>query len=512
MQHDDSHDEVARRLSRRAALQLGAGVGAAAVAAPYVAHLGVSRAVDLGDAHPVFAPVHNWPVPPIVTRQKWGANEALRRVGQIYDTAVTKIVVHHTGTPNDVTNYPGLCRGILANETGGEYIDIAYNWLIDPNGNIYEGRWAQTYAAGAAHTGEHNDANVRGAHAIYHNSNTIGVALMGTYDTLNPPPAMIGALVTLLAWKCARWGIDPLGRGIFHASNGAVENLFNICGHRDTSATDCPGQRTEPMLPSIRTQVAARISGTGYWIATSLSQVMAFGGASVVNSAGFTLTRPIVGIAGQPSATGYWLFSGDGGVYSFGSAGFHGSMGGSGLSAPMVGMASTPSGRGYWLVGGDGGIFSFGDARFFGSTGALHLNAPVLGMTPTKSGRGYWLYARDGGIFSFGDARFYGSTGNIRLNQPVVSMAARPQGDGYWIIARDGGLFAFGAAGYHGSGATRAATSPYVGMLASTTGLGYAMLQADGRLSAFGDAPNLGDLAGRTFGQAVGVTGKLKPV
>ncbi len=40
VQHDDSHDAVSRRLSRRAALQLGAGVGATAMAAPYLAHLG----------------------------------------------------------------------------------------------------------------------------------------------------------------------------------------------------------------------------------------------------------------------------------------------------------------------------------------------------------------------------------------------------------------------------------------------------------------------------------------
>ena len=520
MQHDDGHDEVARRLTRRAALQLGAGVGAAAVVAPYVAHRAVDRSgdrsgdrvVDLGDARPLFAPVHNWPVPPIVTRAQWGADEGLRRAGQIYDTSVTKMIVHHTGTPNDVTDYAGLCRGILSNETSGEYIDVAYNWLIDPNGRIYEGRWAQNYAAGLAHTGERNGANVRGAHAIFHNSNTIGVALMGTYDTMNPSAAMIEALVTLLAWKCARWGVDPLARGTFDASNGAVEKLFNICGHRDTSATDCPGQRTEPMLPSIRTQVAARISGTGYWIASNLSQVMAFGGASPVSQAGFRLSSPIVGIAGHPSGTGYWLFADDGSVYAFGGAGFHGSMSGRGLSAPIVGMAATPTGRGYWLVGGDGGIFSFGDARFFGSTGAMHLNAPVLGMTPTKSGHGYWLYARDGGIFSFGDAAFHGSTGSIRLNQPVVSMAARPQGDGYWMIARDGGLFAFGSAGFHGSGASIATSSPYVAMLPSTTGLGYVMLRADGRLSAFGDAPNLGDLSGAVFGQAVGIAGRLTPL
>ena len=195
---------------------------------------------------------------------------------------------------------------------------------------------------------------------------------------------MLDALVTLLAWKCARWGIDPLGRGAFRASNGVVENLFNICGHRDTSATDCPGQRTEPMLPTIRAKVAARLTGAGYWIATELGQVLAFGGAPPMNMSGFRLTSRIAGIAGHPSGAGYWLFADDGSVYGFGASAYHGGMHGNFLAAPIVGMAPTPSGSGYWLVGGDGGIFSFGDARFFGSTGAMRLNAPVLGMTPTQ--------------------------------------------------------------------------------------------------------------------------------
>jgi hypothetical protein len=493
-------------------------VGATAMAAPYLAHLGHPASVDnaratgIADARLMFAPVHDWPVPPIVTRAQWGANEGLRRSGQIFDSPVVKIVVHHTGTPNDITDYPGLCRGILANETSGEYIDIAYNWLIDPNGRIYEGRWAGTYEPGAAHTGERNGANVRGAHAIYHNSNTIGIALMGTYDSIDPPPAMVDALVTLLAWKCARWGIDPLGRGPYHASNGANENLFNVCGHRDTSATDCPGQRVEPMLPAIRTRVWGRLSGAGYWIATTLGQVMAFGGAPPASHSSFRLTSLIRGIAGVPSGSGYWLFSADGSVYAFGNATFFGSMHGRPLEAPIVGMVATPTGHGYWLVAGDGGIFSFGDARFFGSTGAMRLNAPVLGMTPTHSGNGYWLYASDGGIFSFGDAEFHGSTGAIRLNQPVVSMAARPQGDGYWMIARDGGVFSFGRAIFAGSAATGRFSSPYVSMLPTTTGEGYVMLRADGHVAAFGDAPLLGDGLGKMFGQAIGIAGKLKPV
>ncbi len=513
VQHDDSHDAVARLLSRRAALQLGAGVGATAMAAPYLAHLGGgARASDISDARLMFAPVLDWPVPPIVTRAQWGANEGLRKSGQTFDFPVSKIIVHHTGTPNEVTDYAGLCRGILSNETSGEYIDIAYNWLIDPNGRIYEGRWAGDYRPGAGHTGERSGANVRGAHAIYHNANTIGIALMGTYDTIDPSPAMLNSLVTLLAWKCARWGIDPLARGAFHASNGANENLFNICGHRDTSATDCPGQRVEPMLPAIRTRVSGRLTGAGYWIATNLGEVLAFGGVPLANTSSFRLTSPIRGIAGVPSGTGYWLFSSDGSVYAFGNGGFHGSMHGRRLNAPIVGMAPTPSGHGYWLVGGDGGIFTFGDARFFGSTGALRLNSPVLGMTPTRTGNGYWLYAGDGGIFSFGDARFYGSTGAIRLNQPVVSMAARPQGDGYWMIARDGGVFSFGGARFAGSGAKARSSSPHVAMLPSTTGKGYVMLRADGQVAAFGDAPDLGDGLGKVFGRAIGIAGKLKPL
>jgi hypothetical protein len=522
MQHDDSHDRASRRVTRgmtrrvtrRAALQLGAGAGVAAVAAPYIArHSGGPRAVDLRDARRVFTAVPNWPVPPIVTRAQWGADEGLRKGGLSYDTHVVKIVVHHTGTPNDITDYAGLCRGILANETSGEYIDIAYNWLIDPNGRIYEGRWAQNYPSGALHTGESLGANVRGAHAIYHNSNTIGIALMGTYDTISPSPAMVNALVTLLTWKCARWGIDPVGRGSYLASNGARENLFNICGHRDTSATDCPGQRVEPMLPAIRAQVSNRIRGTGYWIATDVGEVLSFGGAAGAAATGlsFALSSPIVGIAAHPSAAGYWLFGLDGSVYAFGGAGFYGTMHGRYLNAPIVGMAPTPSGGGYWLVGGDGGIFSFGDARFFGSTGGMRLNAPVLGMTPTQTGKGYWLYARDGGIFSFGDARFFGSTGGIRLNQPVVSMAARPQNDGYWMIARDGGVFAFGRAPFEGSGANSGSPSPYVAMLPSMTGNGYLALRDNGRVTAFGDAPNLGDGAGRLFGRAIGIAGRLNP-
>ena len=66
------------------------------------------------------------------------------------------------------------------------YIDIAYNWLIDPNGRIYEGRWAQNYPTGVPHTGERNRRNVQGAHALHFNVDTIGIGLMGDYSDVAP--------------------------------------------------------------------------------------------------------------------------------------------------------------------------------------------------------------------------------------------------------------------------------------------------------------------------------------
>ena len=140
------------RDSARAALQLGAGAGVAAVAAPYVARRSRWRARASISATPsrIFAPIPTGRC----RRSSRGRNGARTRVcaSPVRSTtrAITKIVVHHTGTPNDITDYAGLCRSILANETAGEYIDIAYNWLIDPNGRIYEGRWAQDYPAGVA--------------------------------------------------------------------------------------------------------------------------------------------------------------------------------------------------------------------------------------------------------------------------------------------------------------------------------------------------------------------------
>jgi hypothetical protein len=501
--------------SRRGALRLAAGASAALAVTPSLLANGAGALpAGLTQQRSFLTPRPDWPAPAMVTRAGWGANEAIRKSGQVFDSRVEKIVIHHTVTPNNPADPAAVLRGIYSHAVSGEYIDLQYNWMLDHVGRLYEGRWATDYPGGVPHTGERNGANVRGGHALNHNTRTIGIAFMGTYTDLMPPQASIETLITFLAWKCARWGIDPLGATPYVNGAGATVVIPNICGHRDTKPTACPGNPLSAMMPTLRQQVANRLrdGSTGYWIAAREGTLFAFGNLpDQGDTRRLGLPVRLSGVTAHPSGLGYWLFAQDGGVFTFGNARFHGSTGGQRLNAPVIGMAATKKGNGYWLVARDGGVFSYGDAKFYGSTGGQRLNAPVLGMCPTPSGKGYWLYAQDGGIFSYGDAKFFGSTGGLRLVQPIVSMAARPQGDGYWLVSRDGGIFAFGKAKYRGSGSELRVPGPYVGMVPTTTGRGYALLARDGNILSFGDAPAMGSAKGRVF-EAVGVAGKLVPL
>ncbi|MGH9035037.1 MAG: peptidoglycan recognition protein family protein, partial [Acidimicrobiia bacterium] len=437
--------------------------------------------------------------PQVVTRAQWGADESMRRAAPKF-APLTKLFVHHTVTaPSDTDPDPAsTVRAIYAYHVQGNgWDDIGYNFLVDGQGRIYEGRYARAYGAGEIPTGE--DAmgyGVIGAQVSGFNVGSVGIAVIGNYTDVEPTSKAMEAVERMLAWKADRHDIDPLGSDPFTPADGVPRTFPNISGHRDAGQTACPGNRLYPMLPDVRQQVAktvvlAHATTLGYWATTADGRVLPYGEARSYGSlAGVALNAPVVGMAPTPSGKGYWLLGGDGGVFSFGDAGYFGSTGDIKLNQPVVGMAATPSGKGYWFVASDGGIFSYGDARFYGSTGAVKLNQPIVGMAATPSGEGYYLVASDGGIFTFGDARFSGSTGAVKLNSPVVSMATDGDGTGYWLVAGDGGVFTFDV-GYHGSIPGLNRTEGYPGAVvlrATSSGRGYYIEDAAGGVAPFGDA------------------------
>jgi hypothetical protein len=179
------------------------------------------------------------------TRDSWGA----RPVGAMsYGSTVKLGVVHHSDSGNDYSagQVPGILRGIQAYHMDGRgWSDIAYNFVVDKYGGLWEGR------AGGI------DRPVVGAHAQGFNTNTVGVMVLGNYLAAQPSGAAIESVSKVIGWKMSLHGNDPAGSVSFTSGGspryaaGVTVNLPGVVGHGDTGATSCPGSIAN-YLPQIR--------------------------------------------------------------------------------------------------------------------------------------------------------------------------------------------------------------------------------------------------------------------
>ncbi|WP_236243399.1 peptidoglycan recognition protein [Streptomyces sp. CC228A] len=200
------------------------------------------------------AAAHTAPKPKIVTRKGWGADESLRESAFLYTSTVRAAFVHHSATGNDYTcaQAPSVLRSIYRyHVTSLGWRDIGYNFAIDKCGTIYEGR-----AGGVAKP-------VQGAHTLGFNSQTTGIAVLGTFTSSAPPAAVTTAAAKLTAWKLGLHGRDPRGTATLTSGGGNLykkgtkAKLKAVSGHRDGYATECPGAKLYQKLGAIRTAAAA---------------------------------------------------------------------------------------------------------------------------------------------------------------------------------------------------------------------------------------------------------------
>jgi hypothetical protein len=107
---------------------------------------------------------------------------------------------------------------------------------------------------------------VLGAHTLGFNTNSTGIAVLGTYSSSNPPQAAVTAVAKLTAWKLGLHGINPKGKvtltsaGSGKYAKGVKVKLNAISGHRDGYVTDCPGSRLYSKLGTART-ASAKLQG-----------------------------------------------------------------------------------------------------------------------------------------------------------------------------------------------------------------------------------------------------------
>ncbi|MGZ6887061.1 MAG: N-acetylmuramoyl-L-alanine amidase [Acidimicrobiia bacterium] len=442
-------------------------------------------------------------MPGIISRAEWGADESLRLSNcpepPDISTNVTIAVVHHTGGNNNYGpgDTPAIVRGLYGYATQTlHYCDTHYNFFVDRYGQIFEGRAGSVWDP------------VRAAHTTGMNTGSVGVALIGNFETSPVPAVAVDALERLLAWKLNWHGVDPTRTvdyttisGTDRWPAGSTHTLPYIVGHRDPGQTDCPGQYLYDLLPAIRLDVARRILTGGadnvlaHTAGASLPKVVVMSRYGVVYPAGgapeyrsgatwpgWTIARDI---ELNSAGLGGYTLDGLGGLHPFGYA--TAASGGPyfpGLDVARDLVLRTASSG--WVLDAYGGIHPFG-------------GAPALGIGPYFPGfdvarklvhfsSGWYVLDAYGALHSVGGAK--------RVNGPywpgwAIARDVRPNpgGPGGYLLDGFGGVTPVGGAppltGIPYFGRDRA-----VGLVVLSGGRGYTV-RDDGSLARFGGAPRL---------------------
>ncbi|EKD24860.1 MAG: N-acetylmuramoyl-L-alanine amidase family 2 [uncultured bacterium (gcode 4)] len=170
----------------------------------------------------------------------------------------TKIIIHHTADDNtalmtwwkdaaiiemqNIYKYHALTRG---------WGDIGYNFVIDPFGNIYEGRAWWPW--------------VVGAHVAWNNTPTVGISMMWNFNVNVPTDAALKALVKLTTALAKKYRINPKATTTYFKVDDTTPYLkaytnYTLAGHQDAWVTSCPGANLYALFPEIRDQVSENLS------------------------------------------------------------------------------------------------------------------------------------------------------------------------------------------------------------------------------------------------------------
>lgn len=152
--------------------------------------------------------------PPIITREEWGSLELSE--GYL-PHIVDRITIHHTTGTVQQGGGPAFMRSLQVGSRNRGWVDMPYHYLIDLEGNIYQGRPLQFVGDTAT---EYDPTG----HAL--------ISVMGNYDVLEINQAQLEAIVDLASWLSHEYSLPT--------------NL--IRGHRDYAATACPGANLYPYL------------------------------------------------------------------------------------------------------------------------------------------------------------------------------------------------------------------------------------------------------------------------
>jgi hypothetical protein len=186
--------------------------------------------------------------PRIILRKSWGANERIRRDDPDFAPLLLNAIVHHTAGAAGYSpaQSAAIVRGIQTYHVlGNGWDDIGYNFLVDRFGQIFEGRYGGI------------ERNVIGAHAQGFNTGSVGISVLGNYDSMALSPAAREGVSRLIAWRLDVAHLHPLSRittisgGNPRFRKGLPVWLRAVSGHGDTGFSSCPGKSIRGQLGAI---------------------------------------------------------------------------------------------------------------------------------------------------------------------------------------------------------------------------------------------------------------------
>lgn len=157
----------------------------------------------------------------LTTRSQWGARQPSGAYVELNDADLLGLVFHYSDGvgPQDFTHACAQVRSIQAEHMDGRgFRDIAYSFLISPQGQIFEGRgWRHRSAAQGCQGSDPGTQQLA-------NNHYPAICYLGGKNT-ELTPAAKRAFLAVRAEFLHLFG----------------ENLTTVKGHRDICQTDCPG-------------------------------------------------------------------------------------------------------------------------------------------------------------------------------------------------------------------------------------------------------------------------------
>lgn len=164
-----------------------------------------------------------------ICKEAWGA--APERPGFVPHT-IERLTVHHTAVRLDSnTQAPGRARQHQRFHQDSGWPDLAYHFLVDADGNVYEGR----------------PLDYRGdTFTSYDPTGHFLVVCEGNFDEHTVPDLQLAGLADVLAFGAAAFAVEPA----------------TISGHRDWASTTCPGAALAPLIDNgtVQSMVVDRLN------------------------------------------------------------------------------------------------------------------------------------------------------------------------------------------------------------------------------------------------------------